>query len=439
MIKSAHIKKTNSPKTYQWILVLLVIVMALRIVSYFTLFPESVGLTRGLKTGMRFFLTGFSILFWFRLRIQHPTITFSYDNRLSGIFYGFYVLLSVASVLWSTDVMFTLLQLAMLFESIVFVWVFYHLMIFGESLTEGRASFAKIMGISVAIISFIFILGQEFDPETYYRGTHGGAVSRLGGFIINPNELGMLSVIGATMAYVRFWQGGGKFWNITFWGLNVSVLLMTQSRSSLAAFLLVSLVFVLMSKNTWLRLGTLVVGIFAIPYLIQKIIIKEGNIDEVLSMTGRLPFWSDLLTYGFPERPILGYGFMSISSSPYTNKFDSIHAYAASMTHNTFVQVLINLGLVGAFIVIIQMFLTFRAVVVSHNSKLKITAFAMLIPILINSFTEFGIFGEANYGIYFYHLIILMFIVSKSEKKFQVRPGIYTQKKKEMEAAISGF
>ena len=132
MIKSAHIKKTNSPKTYQWILVLLVIVMALRIVSYFTLFPESVGLTRGLKTGMRFFLTGFSILFWFRLRIQHPTITFSYDNRLSGIFYGFYVLLSVASVLWSTDVMFTLLQLAMLFESIVFVWVFLDAIFRGE-------------------------------------------------------------------------------------------------------------------------------------------------------------------------------------------------------------------------------------------------------------------------------------------------------------------
>jgi len=51
-----------------------------------------------------------------------------------------------------------------------------------------------------------------------------------------------------------------------------------------------------------------------------------------MSMTGRLPFWSDLIKYGFPERPILGYGFMSISDSPFTNKFDSIHAYAASMT-----------------------------------------------------------------------------------------------------------
>ena len=130
-----------------------------------------------------------------------------------------------------------------------------------------------------------------------------------------------------------------------------------------------------------------------------------------MSMTGRLPFWSDLITYGFPERPILGYGFMSISESPFTNKFDSIHAYAASMTHNTFVQVLINLGLVGAFICLVQMILTFYAIGKSDNKNLKLAAIAMLFPLLINSATEFGIFGEANYGIYFYHLVILMFIV----------------------------
>jgi hypothetical protein len=30
----------------------------------------------------------------------------------------------------------------------------------------------------------------------------------------------------------------------------------------------------------------------------------------------------------------------------------------------------------------------------------------ILIPIVINSFTEFGIFGESNYGIIFYQIII---------------------------------
>ena len=32
----------------------------------------------------------------------------------------------------------------------------------------------------------------------------------------------------------------------------------------------------------------------------------------------------------------------------------------------------------------------------------------ILIPVLINSFTEFGIFGETNYGILFYQMLILL-------------------------------
>ena len=171
-----------------------------------------------------------------------------------------------------------------------------------------------------------------------------------------------------------------------------------------------------MSKSAWLKIGSIGIAVAVLPILVQTIIIKDGDVGEVMSMTGRLPFWSDLITYGFPERPILGYGFMSISDSPFTNKFDSIHAYAASMTHNTFVQVLINLGLVGAFICLIQMLLTFFAIGKTKDLKLKLTAIAMLIPLLINSATEFGIFGEANYGIYFYHLVILLFIVQNSHK-----------------------
>ena len=403
-------------KKYTWLLVLLIIIMALRITSYFTLFPSSIGVTRVVKVGMRFLLSGFCWMMILTMRRSLKDFSFAYENHLSGLFYVAYALLGIASIIWSTDVGFTILQLLMLLESMFFVWVFYHFMVIGEHLTEGRASFAKILAVSVGIISIGFLIGLYIDPSTFYRDTHGGAVSRLGGFIINPNELGMLAVIGAAMTYIRMREGGGLFWNIIFWGLCVAVLLLTQSRSSLGAFLLVTGMFILMSKSAWLKIGSIGAAVVVLPILIQTIVIKEGDVGEVMSMTGRLPFWSDLITYGFPDRPILGYGFMSISASPFTNKFDSIHAYAASMTHNTFVQVLINLGLVGAFICIIQMTLTFVAIGKSKNTNLKLTAIAMLIPLIINSATEFGIFGEANYGIYFYHLVILMFIISKKQQ-----------------------
>ena len=111
---------------------------------------------------------------------------------------------------------------------------------------------------------------------------------------------------------------------------------------------------------------------------------------------------------------------MSISPSPFTDKFDSIHAYAASMTHNTFVQVLINLGLVGAFIVLFQMIASLYAFIISKDQYIKQLTLALFIPIFINSLTEFGIFGEANYSIMFYQMIILFLIVGvkKSEKRY---------------------
>ncbi len=406
--------ESEKQKKYTWLLILLTIIMALRITSYFTIFPSSIGLTRILKVGMRFFLTGFSILLLITMIKKIKDFSFAYENQLSGLFYLGYALLGIASIIWSTDVMFTVLQLMMLIESIFFVIAFYHLLVLGEFLTDGRSSFARILAISISIISVCFLIGLYFDPSTFYRDTHGGAVSRLGGFIINPNELGMLAVIGASMTYIRMKEGASLFWNILFWIICVAVLLLTQSRSSLGAFILVTGLFILMSKSAWLKIGSVGIAVMVLPILVQTIIIKDGDVGEVMSMTGRLPFWSDLITYGFPERPILGYGFMSISDSPFTNKFDSIHAYAASMTHNTFVQVLINLGLVGAFICLIQMLLTFFAIGKSEDLNLKLTAIAMLIPLLINSATEFGIFGEANYGIYFYHLVILMFIVQSN-------------------------
>ena len=206
----------TSEKKYTWLLILLTIIMALRISSYFTLFPNSIGLTRVVKVGMRFFLTGFSFMVLVIMIKRVKDFSFEYENHLSGLFYLAYVLLGIASILWSTDVMFTVLQLMMLLESVFFVLAFYHLLVLGEFLTNGRASFARILAISISVISVCFLIGLYFDPSTFYRDTHGGAVSRLGGFIINPNELGMLAVIGVCRTYIRLKEGANSFWNILF-------------------------------------------------------------------------------------------------------------------------------------------------------------------------------------------------------------------------------
>jgi O-antigen ligase len=90
----------------------------------------------------------------------------------------------------------------------------------------------------------------------------------------------------------------------------------------------------------------------------------------------------------------------------YGEYFQSVHTYAAQMAHNTFIQVLMNLGLVGFTIVMIQLGATIRGFIRTSSPQLRLTGVGLLIPILINSFTEFGIFGMTNYGILFYQFLI---------------------------------
>ena len=384
----------------------IILVLGLRIMSYFTLFPNSVAMTQLVKTGLRVLLTGISVLGYWSMQSKQPQWRLERQNWLPVLLYAAYLLLGLLSVMWSSLVHYTLLQWAMIVEALAFTWFFSQWISLYNVASNDHARFSKIFGRATLWISLAFLLGLLIDPATFYRETHGGEVSRLGGFIINPNELGMLAVLGTVMAYLELLNKGERAWSILLLIASVAVLLLTQSRSSLGAFLLITGVSVLISGNIKLQLAAVVGGVVILPVLVQTIIVKQGDLEEVMSMTGRLPFWQDLITDGFTQKPLLGYGFMSISYGEY---FYSIHAYAAKMTHNTFIQVLLNLGLVGAFICLLQMVTTFLVIARSKDSYKKLLASFMLVPILINSFTEFGIFGESNYGIQFYQLLIFLF------------------------------
>jgi len=390
----------------------------LRITSYFTVAPSSVAITRVLKTGTRLLLTGGVFLLLWTLQSRRKNFRFHIRALIPVGLYMLYLFMGIVSVFWTTHLSFTLLQLAMTIESLVFVYVFYKLLcLYDSAYKRDFPTFIHITNRAIFIISIVFIIGIFVDPATFYRDTHGGAVSRLGGYIINPNELGMLAVLAAVMVYIELLFGRRKFYNTLALIVAVATLLLTQSRSSLGSFMLVTGLYILLSKNYWIKIGSVVGAIFALPVIVQTIILKQGDINEVMSMTGRIPFWDDLINIGFPQSPLIGFGFMSISPSTYSDKFNSIHSYAASMTHNTFIQVLINLGLIGAFIVAFQMIFTFYSLAIHKDKQLKLLSVCMLIPLIINSLTEFGIFGESNYGIMFYQMVIMFLTVQVIDQK----------------------
>lgn len=388
-------------KRLRWMLIVL---LSLRIASYFVL-TDNVALVQLTKASLRICLTGLLAVIYFFQSRKTSTGFWKLLQRAPWVLYILYLVLGAASLLWSTSFEASVLQWLMDVEGLIFVWMFMSVLYaLKQKDTYTCFDLNKIIAPAVLLVSFSFTIGIYLNPEQFNRLTHGGTVSRLGGYIINPNELGMLLVIGIS-CFLPLLVKDKKFRISVALSMLLLIyqLILTGSRSSLIGLLLVLLVYAIWYGNRVSKLLIVASAFAIVPIAGWSFFVKQGQIAELFTLTGRIPFWHDLLTYNFPKEPWLGFGYMRID---YSDKFDSLNAYAGAMTHNTFLQVLLGLGMSGLLLVLIQIsvFAYFLSKMADKGLKRSMTL--ILIPLLINSFTEFGIFGETNYGIIFYLFLV---------------------------------
>ena len=408
---------------------ILILILLIKIGGYFSIVEER-SVNQVFKTISRLGMTIWILKIHMKLNKMGCISAFKYEHVLAPGLYVLYLGLGMASFIWSTDPKYSALQWTMTFESFVFVLIYVRVIImFNTHFPEREINLVKIFSWAILPLMITFIAGSFIGPDTFYRGMRGGEEKRLGGWIMNPNELGMLSSMGAALSYLYLIQAKKKFWPIIMILASIIVLALTSSRSSAIGFLLIMGILVLMSKNRNLKIAMFIAIGIGTPLLLKFVIFKDsGGIEEVMSMTGRLPFWKALLNEGIVREPFFGYGFMRIN---YTDYFQGLNTYPAKMTHNTFMQVLMNLGFVGFFIAFWQLMMTIRGFAKEKLNPYKTFFIAVFIPVIINSFTEFGIFGEANYAILFYQFLTLIFVVNmrdKLSKKEMIRLKIFKTK-----------
>jgi hypothetical protein len=174
----------------------LIALLILRICSYFML-SDSIVVVQAMKAGLR---AGLSLVMLaavlYHLR-EHNKQTFRMHQPVSVWMYGVYLIFGMASLLWTSSFDVSLLQLLMDIEGFAFSFLYIYLLtIYRQRHPGGYFDLHKLLAPAILFIGLGFLVGLFLDPDRFYRLTHGGAVSRLGGFIINPNELGMLLVIG---------------------------------------------------------------------------------------------------------------------------------------------------------------------------------------------------------------------------------------------------
>lgn len=416
-------KNKSLPQFYKNINRLLLISVLVMIACFFT-WSENVAITRAIKVVGRMGMLYASYSIYKKIIEAGAVDNLRYHNQFSLVFYLLYLLLGLASFMWSTNVGFSALQWFMTSQTLLFCYFFIKsLYLLDFYFPDHPIRLTNLLGTSSFLLILIFVVGMWVAPDVFFRMTHGGEEARLGGYLMNPNELGMLAGVGIAGLLFDLRRKHAMGWTIfklliLFYGL-----MATGSRSSLIGVLLIIVFHVLQSKQKKIAVSVMILLALVAPYAIFEVVLKGGDperMEEVLSMTGRLPFWSALIQEGLPREPLFGFGFMRID---YNEFFQGRHTYPGKMTHNTFMQVLMNLGFVGFTLVVFQITFTVKAIM-SESKEKMLMLLCICIPIVINSFTEFGIFGESNYGILFYQLIILYVsfkpnkFLSKREKNF---------------------
>lgn len=389
--------------------VVLILILMVKIAGYFSI-VEDRGVNQVFKTISRLGITGAIVWVQHRLTTMGCVPPQRLAHNTGPFLYIAYLGLGLASFLWTSDLGVSALQWAMTTESFVFTWIFMRVVVMvNEHFPEHQVDMIKVFAWAIFPIMLTFLIGGWVAEDTFYRGMRGGEEKRMGGWIMNPNELGMLAAIAAAMAYMRITAARVKFWPILKMVIAILIMVFTSSRSTSIGFLLIMGILILKSNNKGLKIAMFSGVVLAVPLLLKYVIFKDsGGVEEVMSMTGRLPFWTALLNEGIVREPFLGYGFMRIN---YIDTFQGLNTYPGRMTHNTFMQVLMNLGFVGFFLALWQLVSTVSTFFQERTHAYANFFVALFIPIFINSITEFGIFGETNYGILFYQFLILLFCI----------------------------
>ena len=387
----------------------LIAVLSIKIASYFAI-VEDPTTNQIFKLICRTSMTFLVLLLYLKTLKLGCLDTIKHQN-LSGLaLYLLYLLIGLASFGWSTNVNYSILQWLMTIESLVFVFFFLRVItLINYYFPVKKLDISKLFTVAIFPIMLIFVVGSILSPGLFFRVMRGGDEIRLGGYYMNSNELGMLASIGVAMSFLYYQNVIKKTGPLVMLIAALIVLILTTSRSSFIGLLLIIGFLTYISKNQKIKIFMYVTGLLSIPLILNFVIFKaEGGIGEVLSMTGRIPFWTALLSEGIIREPYLGFGFMRID---YTEYFQSTNTYSGSMAHNTFLQVLLNLGFVGLFVVFWQLIFTVTIFLKERkDSVYRFFFIALFIPIFINSITEFGIFGLNNFGILFYQFLILLFV-----------------------------
>ena len=221
------------------------------------------------------------------------------------------------------------------------------------SLKEQLHLLAWSSGI-VALLSLAICLAI---PSQGIQAAHLGEIAGWRGVLGHKNHFGRLMVFSSGSFLLLALSSHKYRWVLwTGFGLCLSLLLLSNSKTALSTFLAIQMLFpfwlMLRQKSFNLRMfllhvafllvGSMFVGI---TYSMEPILTSMG---KDMTWTGRIPLWTILLNK-FAEKPLFGYGYEGFWTKEQITeigrKMD--FGWGGGHAHNGFMEIALALGLVG--------------------------------------------------------------------------------------------
>ena len=202
---------------------------------------------------------------------------------------------------------------------------------------------------------YLYLSEGYLGGETYLGG--GEFAGRLGGAaadVVNANGLGFVIVTVIPFLHYLLWKSGTKLYKMIYLGimpLLIYALILTMSRGSFLALLVVLWMIFKESKRKVLMVMFLVCSVFIIwPNLsdIQKdryMSLVSSHAIQSNTAEGRYTGMASELKIGF-RRPIFGHGLGTSMEARFNE------TGVAQISHNTYEEVFMELGIVGLIIFI---------------------------------------------------------------------------------------
>lgn len=274
-------------------------------------------------------------------------------GSMSALPYVLIALLGIASYRWSLMPSFTLRE-----ALVAAIYVAYIATMAWRYSWRDLINGMWIAMFSMVMVSFVLYFGVPSIGRM--SEIHTGTMS---GLWLEKNTAGQIGVFGAGLALARFAISPktaitsiGSFFVFTLF------LLLTTSKTSLVAFIVGCIAFVwvfFMRRNRpvfWITTWTTIFGgIFAFTWVKSNTAVLLAMLGRNATFTGRSEIWK-AVEMSLADRPLLGHGFSAYWDENYLGKtityvYDDLQ-YMPRHSHNSFIEMKLGLGEVGAFLLV---------------------------------------------------------------------------------------